>query len=73
MKYGKYRHYKGKDYEVVGVALHTETLEELVVYKSLYENEQFALHQLWVRPKSMFLEQVVHEGSLVPRFKWVGD
>lgn len=52
---GRYRHYKGKEYEVIGVARHSETLEELVVYRALYENE---LGSLWVRPVKMFLGEV---------------
>lgn len=64
---GKYKHYKGKMYEVLGVARHSETLEELVVYCALYgENE------LWVRPLKMFLEQVEIDGKKVPRFEFIG-
>ncbi|MFH1170621.1 MAG: DUF1653 domain-containing protein [Candidatus Vogelbacteria bacterium] len=64
IKLGKYQHYKGKQYEVIGLAKHSETLEELVVYKALYgEND------LWVRPKKMFLEMVEVEGKKMPRFK----
>ncbi len=61
---GKYGHYKGKHYEVVGVARHSETLEELVVYRALYGE-----HDLWVRPLKMFLETVEFEGKEVPRFR----
>lgn len=61
---GTYRHYKGNMYEVIGVAKHSETLEELVVYKALYGDGQ-----LWVRPKEMFLEKVTYEGRLQPRFE----
>ena len=71
LKSGKYRHFKGKEYEVVGVARHSETLEELVVYKALYESDYLA-GALWVRPKEMFLEEVVVEGKKVPRFKYLG-
>ena len=60
---GKYRHYKGNDYEVVGVAKHTETEETLVVYRALYG--EFGL---WVRPLVMFQESVNIEGQNVPRF-----
>jgi hypothetical protein len=60
---GRYRHYKGNAYEVIGVARHSETEEELVVYRKLYGD-----HSLWVRPLGMFLEQVEVEGRLVPRF-----
>ena len=61
---GKYRHYKGNDYEVVGVATHSETREALVVYRPLYGEGA-----LWVRPLAMFLENVIVDGKEVPRFK----
>jgi hypothetical protein len=67
VKPGRYRHYKGKEYEVVGIARHSETLEELVVYRALYGE-----HSLWVRPRKIFQESVVFEGRRVPRFEWVG-
>jgi len=70
LKLGKYRHFKGKFYEVVGVARHSETLEELVVYRTLYEDEKFGKNALWVRPKKMFLEKVTIDGKKVPRFKY---
>lgn len=60
---GRYRHYKGLDYEVIGVARHSETLEELVVYRALYGE-----HGLWVRPAAMFAESVLVGGVPVPRF-----
>lgn len=60
---GKYRHYKGNDYEVLGVARHSETEEPLVVYRQLYGEGG-----LWVRPLAMFREQVVVDGQSVPRF-----
>ena len=68
MKLGKYKHYKGNLYEVVGVAHHSETLEELVVYRALYDNEAYGDNSLWVRPKAMFLETVVVDGKEVLRF-----
>jgi hypothetical protein len=64
---GRYRHYKGKEYEVIGIARHSETLEELVVYRLLYGD-----HSLWVRPRTMFEEQVVIDGKSVPRFEYIG-
>jgi len=64
IKIGKYQHYKGNFYEVIGVARHSETLEELVVYRALYGDGD-----LWVRPLEMFLESVEFNGKLVPRFK----
>lgn len=65
---GRYRHYKGKEYEVIGVARHSETKEELVVYRTLYGD-----FDLWVRPKAMFMETVVVNGVEVPRFQYVGE
>ena len=62
---GLYEHYKGKRYRVIGVAKHSETLEELVVYEALYENE---LSKLWVRPRAMFEDEVEVNGRRVPRF-----
>ena len=69
MKLGKHQHYKGKYYEVLGVAHHSETLEELVVYRALYDSEEFGENALWVRLKKEFLEDVVVDGEKVPRFK----
>jgi len=60
---GRYRHYKGKDYQVLGCARHTETEEEFVVYRALYGEGG-----LWVRPKAMFLESVVVGEATTPRF-----
>ena len=64
---GRYQHYKGKEYTVIGVALHSETQEELVVYRQEYGD-----HSLWVRPKQMFLEMVKVDDQAVPRFRFVG-
>ena len=66
IKPGRYRHYKGKDYQVIGIAKHSETEEELVVYRSLY-----GAHGLWVRPLGMFCEKIESEGELVSRFEWI--
>jgi len=66
LKLGVYEHYKGKRYEVLGVAKHSETLEDLVVYKKLYDDGG-----LWVRPLGMFLEDVEVEGRIMPRFKFI--
>lgn len=63
---GIYEHYKGKKYLVLGTAKHSETLEELVVYVCLYDNDD---QPLWVRPVSMFTEDVVVDGEARPRFK----
>lgn len=66
LQLGTYQHYKGNKYLVLGIAKHSETLEELVVYTSLYENKDSSL---WVRPLKMFLENVVVDGKKVERFK----
>jgi hypothetical protein len=64
---GRYRHYKGRDYVVIGVARHSETNEELVVYR-----QDYGTKSLWVRPKAMFLETVEVGGRIVRRFEFVG-
>ncbi len=66
-------HFKGKEYEVIGTAHHSETLEELVVYRALYDSPEFGPNALWVRPKSMFFETVEVDGIKVPRFKYTGE
>ncbi len=71
VKKGKYLHYKGKEYKVLGVAKHSETMEDLVVYQALYDSKEFGKNALWVRPKKMFLENVVVDGKEVPRFKMI--
>lgn len=63
---GRYRHYKGGEYEVIGVARHSETLEPLVVYRPLHNASGW-----WVRPHAMFFGQVETEGRLQPRFAFV--
>jgi len=63
VRLGRYRHYKGGEYEVVGVARHSETLEALVVYRPLYNQTGW-----WVRPYAMFFEDIEHEGRRQPRF-----
>jgi hypothetical protein len=60
---GLYRHYKGGQYEVIGTARHSETLEPMTVYRALYGE-----HGLWVRPAAMFNEQVLVDGVMQPRF-----
>jgi hypothetical protein len=74
IQYGKYQHYKtNKLYDVIGIARHSETLEEMVIYKALYHCEKYGNDHVWVRPKDMFFEQVIHHGNSVPRFKWIND
>ena len=67
---GIYEHYKGKRYEVLDVATHTETLEVMVVYKALYKGN-FPEGSLWVRPMAMFNENVTVDGKLVARFRFL--
>lgn len=71
MKLGKYQHYKGGLVEVIAIAHHSETLEEMVVYRALYECRTFGKGSVWVRSKKMFLEKVIIEGKEIPRFKLV--
>lgn len=61
---GRYRHYKGMEYEVVGTVRHSETLEPLTLYRALYGE-----HGLWVRPAAMFNEDVIIDGIQQPRFR----
>jgi hypothetical protein len=67
---GKYKHYKGNYYQVIGSAKHSETLEEYVVYKALYQPEG---ENLWIRPLKMFEETILLNGNETPRFKYVED
>ena len=67
LKAGRYRHFKGKEYEVITVAKHSETLEDMVVYRALYGECGY-----WVRPLAMFCETVTTEGQTVPRFQYIG-
>jgi hypothetical protein len=66
LEIGRYRHYKGNEYEVMGVAKHSEDESELVVYKPLYGEQR-----LWVRPLQMFIETVQVNGETKPRFKYI--
>lgn len=74
VKYGIYQHYRTeKLYEVISVGRDSETHEEMIIYKALYQCDQFGTNQVWVRPKTMFFEQVSHNGISLPRFKWIMD
>lgn len=66
IKLGKYKHYKGNEYEVIGIAKHSETLEEMVVYRALYGDGG-----IWVRPASMWNETVIKDGKEYKRFEYV--
>ncbi|WP_193074158.1 DUF1653 domain-containing protein [Pseudomonas sp. FME51] len=68
IKPGRYRHYKGKDYQVIDVARHSETEELLVVYRTLYGE-----FDIWVRPLGMFIEEVIVDGKTLPRFTFISE
>lgn len=68
IKPGRYRHFKGKEYEVLGIARHSETEDELVVYRALYGD-----FGLWVRPVSMWNETVERDGKTFRRFTYIGE
>lgn len=68
LKLGKYRHFKGREYELIGIAKHSETLEPMVVYRALYGEGG-----LWVRPAAMWTETVERAGYKGPRFVYIGD
>jgi len=70
VKDGLYRHYKGNNYLLIDIVRHSETLEEMVLYKCLYEND---LGKLWVRPLEMFKKEVIIDGESRPRFEYIGD
>ena len=68
IKLGRYRHFKGNEYLVIGVAKHSETLEEMVVYRALYGDGG-----LWVRPSSMWDETIERDGKRFKRFEYIGE
>lgn len=68
IKLGRYRHYKGKEYRVFNIATHSETMEKLVVYQTLYDKFDW-----WVRPLTMFAEHVTIDGKIMPRFEWISE
>ncbi len=67
IKLGKYRHFKGKEYKVIGTGKHSETLEDMVIYRALYGDKE-----IWVRPLRIFTEEVEVDGKKVPRFEYIG-
>lgn len=68
IKLGKYRHFKGNEYEVIAIAKHSETLEEMVVYKALYGDSD-----IWVRPAKMWDETIERDGKTFKRFEYIGE
>lgn len=67
LKKGKYRHFKGNEYELIDIATHSETMEPMVVYRALYAEQG-----LWVRPAAMWTETVERDGYCGPRFEYIG-
>ena len=68
IRLGKYRHFKGNEYEVIAIAKHSETMEEMVVYKALYGEGGY-----WVRPASMWNETVERDGKVFKRFEYISE
>ena len=68
LKLGKYRHFKGNEYEVIGIAKDSETLKEMVVYRALYGEKE-----LWIREKKMFQETIERDGKIQKRFTYIGE
>jgi hypothetical protein len=68
VKSGKYQHYKGQYYKVIGIAKHSETLEEMVIYQKLYDDFSY-----WVRPLPMFIESIEMGGNMVKRFTYIDE
>jgi len=69
---GYYLHYKNKPYKLLGIVRHSETLEEMILYRALYTSKDFGKKVEWIRPKEMFFENVTIDGVEVPRFRFVG-
>lgn len=65
---GTYRHFKGGEYHVIGVATHSETGVQMVIYQALYGD-----HALWARPAAMWFQTVMYQGRQVPRFTYIGE
>lgn len=68
MKLGKYKHFKGNEYQLIHIGIHSETLEEYAVYKKMYDD-----YSVWVRPLAMFNESIEHEGRKVKRFEAISE
>ncbi len=67
IKLGKYRHFKGNEYEVIAIANHSETLEKMVIYRALYGEKEY-----WVRPAEMWNEEITRDGKTFKRFEYLG-
>lgn len=73
LKSGIYQHYKGDNCKIWFTAIHSETLEEMVVYQDLTDSKDFGKNAFWVRPLKMFLEEVEKDGKKIPRFKFISQ
>ena len=73
VKPGKYRHFKGNEYQVLAVGRHSETLEKLIIYKALYESEEFGKDVIWIRPIEMFEDKKIVDGKVVNRFERIKE
>lgn len=73
IKLGRYKHYKGGEYEVLGIAVHSETLEEMVIYKMLYDSIDFKKGTVWVRPLDLFMGKVEVDGKKLKRFELIEE
>lgn len=71
IKLGKYRHFKGMTVDVIGVAKHSETLEDMVVYVHPDPIKGFGANSMWVRPKEMFSETIERDGKKIKRFEYI--
>ncbi|PIR77430.1 MAG: DUF1653 domain-containing protein [Candidatus Magasanikbacteria bacterium CG10_big_fil_rev_8_21_14_0_10_38_6] len=73
MELGKYKHYKGSLGEVIGIVNHSETVEQMVLYKKIEAHNGYPAGTLWVRPLKMFFEQVLVDGKEMPRFAKINE
>ncbi|MBU1046891.1 DUF1653 domain-containing protein [Patescibacteria group bacterium] len=73
LKIGKYRHFKGMDVEVIGLALDSETVEKMVVYNHPDPAKGEGFSTMWVRPLDMFLETIERDGKVIKRFEYLGE
>ena len=73
IRIGKYRHYKGNEYQVIGIGRNSDTFEKLVVYQGLYNSDEFGDRPIWVRSVSEFIESVTVDGQQMQRFTYLGE
>lgn len=73
IKLGRYKHYKGNQYKVLAIGKHTETLEDLVIYKALYDSKEFGDQAIWVRPLQMLQGKAIQNNKEISRFEYIGE